>query len=246
MHLMLLNSIGSRLRQRRQELGLTQAGVARDAGVSPRFLVQLESGRGNISVNRLADVCASLGLSLEHLFRGLGPGEPQKLSLVGMRGAGKSSVGAALSARLGMPFVELDARVEAAAGMSLSGIFEVGGAGLYRELERRVLVAVLAKEGPAVLATGGSVVTSVQSWQLLREKTHTVWLKAAPASHLARVIAQGDLRPMAGRPDALRELTEILGARQSLYAMASTTLDTDELGIDGVVDKLAALQGEVG
>ena len=243
---MLLDSIGTRLRQRRLELRLTQAEVAQDAGVSPRFLVQLEGGRGNISVNRLADVCATLDLSLEHLFRGLGPGGPEKLSLVGMRGAGKSTIGQALGERLGVPFIEIDARVEETAGMSLSGIFEVGGSGLYRELERRVLVTELAENGPAVLATGGSVVSSVQSWQLLREKTHTVWLKATPKSHLDRVIAQGDLRPMAGRPDALRELTEILNARQPLYAMASIVLDTDVLGIEGVIGKLAALRGEAG
>ena len=242
----ILNAIGSRLRQRRLDLGLTQAGVARDAGVSPRFLVQLEGGRGNISVNRLADVCGVLGISLEQLFRGLGPGGPDKLALVGMRGAGKSTIGAALAARLGMPFVEIDARVEAAAGMSLSGIFDVGGSGLYRELERQVLTAVLEDPGPAVLATGGSVVSSAQSWQLLRDKARTVWLKASPESHFQRVIAQGDLRPMAGRPDALRELTEILTARQPLYAMADITLDTDALGIEGVVGQLAALRGEAG
>jgi XRE family aerobic/anaerobic benzoate catabolism transcriptional regulator len=244
--LMLLDSIGSRLRERRLSLGLTQAGVARDAGVSPRFLVQLEGGTGNISVSRLADVCAVLDLQLEHLFRGLGPGGPEKLALVGMRGAGKSTIGASLAQRLGVTFIEIDARVEEAAGMSLSGIFEVGGSGLYRELERRVLAEVLEEEGPAILATGGSVVSSVQSWQLLREQARTVWLKAAPKSHLDRVISQGDLRPMAGRPDALRELTEILTVRAPLYAMAAITLDTDALGIDGVVARLAALGGEVG
>ncbi len=244
--LMLLDVIGTRLRERRLELGLTQAGVARNAGVSPRFLVQLEGGRGNISVNRLADVCATLDLQLEHLFRGLGPGGPEKLSLVGMRGAGKSTIGAMIADRMSVPFIEIDAKVEEAAGMSLSGIFEVGGSGLYRELERRVLVEVLAGAGPAVLATGGSVVSSVQSWQLLQEKTRTVWMKAAPKSHLDRVIAQGDLRPIVGRPDALRELTEILTAREPLYATASLTLDTDSLGIDGVVERLAALSGEAG
>ena len=241
---MLLNAIGNRLRQRRLDLHLTQAEVARSAGVSPRFLVQLEGGRGNISVVRLAGVCASLDISLEQLFRGLGPGGPQKLSLVGMRGAGKSTVGRALSEQLSVPFVEIDALVEAAAGMNLSGIFEVGGSGLYRELERRVLEGVLDEPGGAVLATGGSVVSSQASWQLLRQRTRTVWLKAAPQSHLERVIAQGDLRPMAGRPDALRELTEILSARTPLYALADITLDTDALGVEGVVAQLTALHQE--
>ncbi len=243
---MLLDVIGTRLRERRLELGLTQAEVARNAGVSPRFLVQLEGGKGNISVNRLADVCATLDLQLEQLFRGLGPGGPEKLALVGMRGAGKSTIGAMLAAQLAVPFIEIDAKVEETAGMSLSSIFEVGGSGLYRDLEHRVQVEVLTGAGPAVLATGGSVVSSVPSWKLLQEKTRTIWLQAAPKSHLERVVAQGDLRPIVGRPDALRELTEILTAREPLYAMASLTLDTDSLGIAGVVERLAALVGEAG
>ena len=197
---MLLPTIGKRLRERRQDMGLTQADLATRAGVSPRFLVQLEGGRGNISVSRLADVCAALDLSFEGLFRGLGPGGPQKIALVGLRGAGKSSIGAALAARLAVPFVELDDRVEQAAGLSLGEIFEVGGSELYRDLEARVIEAAVAEPGAVVLAAGGSVVTSADSWRLLRERSRTVWLRASPAAHLQRVIDQGDTRPMEGAP----------------------------------------------
>ncbi|MFT4975678.1 MAG: XRE family aerobic/anaerobic benzoate catabolism transcriptional regulator [Myxococcota bacterium] len=222
-------------------MNLTQVELAVRAGVSPRFLVQLEGGRGNISVNRLADVCGSLNLSLEDLFRGLGPGGPEKLTLVGLRGAGKSTIGAVLANHLDVPFIEIDDRIAAAAGLSLSEIFEVGGSGLYRELEGRVIEQVIATPGGAVLAAGGSLVTSADAWQLLREHTRTVWLKASPESHLQRVINQGDLRPIEGRPDALRELTDILAARAPLYAMAHITLDTEDLGLDGVVTRLEGL-----
>lgn len=235
---MLLQTIGQRLRSKRQDVGLTQAHLAAQAGVSVRFLVQLENGRGNISINRLANVCAALDLSLESLFRGLGPGGPDKLTLVGLRGAGKSSVGAALAQAANRPFIELDDRIAETSGLSLAAIFEVGGSALYRELEARVIEKTLADPAPCVLAAGGSVVTSPDSWRLLRERTRTVWLKASPQSHLRRVINQGDLRPIKGRPDALNELTEILNRRAPLYAMADLSLDTEALGIEGVVDRL--------
>ena len=236
----LLAAIGQRLRDQRSSRGLTQASLAQQAGVSPRFLVQLEAGQGNISISRLADICAALDLSLSDLLRGLGPGVPDKIALVGMRGAGKSTVGAALSQHLGVPFLELDDQIADLAGLSLAEVFEVGGSSLYRELEVRAIRQALDSPGPAVLAAGGSVVTSPEAWHLLRARARTVWLRAAPDAHLRRVQAQGDTRPMAGRPDALRELTEILSARAPLYALADLTLDTDALGQSGVVDRLVA------
>ena len=234
----LLAQVGARLRSQRTSLQLTQARLAREAGVSPRFLVQLEKGEGNISVARLADVCSVLGLSLAELFRGLGPGGPEKLALVGLRGAGKSTVGTALALRLGCPFVELAARVEADLGMSLAEIFELRGEAHYRAPEERVLQATLDEEGPVVVATGGSLVTHPAAWRSLRESARTVWLKAPPDIHLARVMAQGDLRPLRGRPDALGELTEILAERDSLYGEADMCIDTHEHGVDGTVDRI--------
>ena len=126
---MLLESIGARLRARRVERGLTQAALAEAAGVSPRFLVQLEKGTGNISVQRLAGVCAALALPLEQLA-GLGPGGQDKVALVGLRGAGKSTIGAALGAHLSRRFVELDALAEDAAGMSSGRSSSCAGGGL--------------------------------------------------------------------------------------------------------------------
>jgi len=235
----LLPDIGARLRARRTALGLTQADLARAAGVSPRFLVQLEGGSGNISVARLAEVCAALDIRLDELFRGLGPGGRQKVALVGLRGAGKSTVGTALAQRLGAVFVELDAEVEAEAGMSLSEIFELHGEGEYRALELAVLDRVLSEPGAAVIAAGGSIVKSKEAWRCLREGARTVWLQASPEGHLERVRAQGDLRPMRGWTDPLAVLQTILTERAALYGQADLTLDTDALGVAGVVDAIA-------
>ncbi len=235
----LLSQVGARLRAKRQEWAFTQAELARRAGVSPRFLVQLEKGQGNISVGRLAEVCAALDLPLAELFRGIGPARPNKIALVGLRGAGKSSVGMRLAQSLGCCFVELDQRVEEQAGMSLGEIFELRGESHYRALEREVLETLLREPGEVVIAAGGSIVTATQTWKRLQECTQTVWLKATPASHLERVRAQGDLRPMHGRPNALMELEAILDERSVLYAQADLHFDTDGLGLDGVVKALA-------
>jgi XRE family aerobic/anaerobic benzoate catabolism transcriptional regulator len=233
---MLLHTLGRRLRARRLGLGLTQQDLAAQADVSPRFLVQLEKGEGNISVQRLASVCAALRLPLDELFAGLGAGGLSKVALVGLRGAGKSTVGAALATQLDVAFVEIDDRVQDAAGMSLGEIFELKGEVGYREVEAQVLEAVLADPAPAVLATGGSIVTSDDSWRRLRDRARTVWLQARPASHLTRVMAQGDLRPMRGRPHARQELEAILAARAPLYGQAELAVDTDALGVAGTVD----------
>lgn len=234
----LLTHIGARLRRRRNALGLTQASLAREAGVSPRFLVQLEKGEGNISVARLAEVCTVLELPLSSLFQGLGPGGPELIALVGLRGAGKSTVGAELADRLGWAFVELDARVSDEGGMRLGEIFELRGEAHYRLLEERVLRRILADGTPMVLATGGSLVTSATSWALLREHARTAWLQAPPEAHLQRVMAQGDLRPMRGRPNALQELREILDERAPLYGEADVWIETEELGVEGAVERL--------
>lgn len=236
----LLEQVGTRLRARRNEKGMTQAALARAAGVSPRFLVQLEGGQANISVQRLAEVCAALEIPLDALFRGLGPGRPDKVALVGLRGAGKSTIGQRLAGHLGVPFIELDARVEAEAGMTLSEIFELRGEQHYRAMERAVLDAVLDEPGPAIIAAGGSIVQAVDTWRRLRESTRTIWLQASPSDHLERVRAQGDLRPMRGWANPRAALEAILAERAALYGQADRHLDTGALGIDGVVHAIAA------
>ena len=122
--------------------------------------------------------------------------------------------------------------------MSLRELFELRGEAHYRLLERAVLERVLRSPEAVVIAAGGSIVTAGDTWRRLQEGSRTVWLQASPASHLERVRAQGDLRPMQGRPNALAELEAILDERAGLYAEADVHLDTDALGIDGVVEAL--------
>ena len=148
-------------------------------------------------------------------------------------------MGTRLAEELNAPFIELDRWVEESAGMSLGEIFELRGEAHYRSLERQTLERVLRQPGPAVIAAGGSIVTAPDTWRRLQEGARTVWLMAAPASHLERVRAQGDLRPMQGRPNAAKELEAILAERSQLYAEADLHLDTDRLGVRGVVDALS-------
>lgn len=237
---MLLSSLAGRIRKRRKSLGYTQTDLAQRAGVSPRFLAQLESGRGNISVQKLADISAALSLSLGELFQGLGPYGPLILTLVGLRGAGKTTLGKNVAEKLSIPFVELDQEIVRQSSMSLSDIFSFGGAEYYHELQDRTLMTLLEKPQPLVLATGGSIVTATLSWERLRNHTKTAWLYAKPESYLRRVRAQGDLRPMKGRDNALKELKLLLGIRTPLYAQADLHLDTDQENIDFLVQELHA------
>ena len=229
---MLLLSLANRIRKRRKSLGYTQSDLAQHAGVSSRFIAQLESGKGNISVQKLAKISAALSLSLGEVFRGLGPYGPLVLTLVGLRGAGKSTLGSMVSQALDIPFVELDHEIVKQSAMSLTEIFSFGGAEYYHELQDRTLQAILSKPDPLVLATGGSVVTASQSWERLRNHTKTVWLYAKPETYLSRVREQGDLRPMRGRNNALKELKQLLKVRTPLYAQADLHLDTDQKEVE--------------
>ncbi len=243
----LLGALGRAVRARRAAGALTLRALASRAGVSTRFLAQLEAGTGNISVVRLADLAAALGTTAGALLAAAEatpydpagwPSEPGVVALLGLRGAGKSAVGSRLARRLGVPFVELDAEVESRAGMSLGTLFEVHGADYYRRVEREALEAVLAAHPRAVVATGGSIVTDPATWALLQSQTFTVWLRATADDHWTRVVAQGDVRPMAHRADARRELQSLLDARAPLYAQARLAVDTSALGLRGAVEAL--------
>jgi XRE family aerobic/anaerobic benzoate catabolism transcriptional regulator len=215
--------------------------VAVRSGVSPRFLVQLEAGRGNISVRRLADLARALEVPPETLIA-LPPdrGEPV-VALLGLRGAGKTTIGRRVARRLRVPFVELDRRIEQAANLSLAEVFSLYGEEYYRRVEREVLQAVLDDRRPIVLATGGGIVTAADTYGLLRRSTLTVWLRATPEDHWNRVVRQGDRRPMADHPQAMSDLRSIFAAREPLYASASHTVDTTGRPIDRIVDEIARL-----
>jgi XRE family aerobic/anaerobic benzoate catabolism transcriptional regulator len=141
--------------------------------------------------------------------------------------------------RLGVPFVELDEMIVGEAQMTLATIFEIHGEAYYRAMERDVLRRLLDAGKPIVVATGGSIVTDPETWGLLRNRARTVWLKASPREHWDRVVAQGDVRPMRGRPRAMNELRQLLAARIPLYKQAELTIDTSGRKLEEVVDRLA-------
>jgi XRE family transcriptional regulator, aerobic/anaerobic benzoate catabolism transcriptional regulator len=149
-----------------------------------------------------------------------------RIALVGLRGAGKSTLGEKLSESLKLPFVELDREVEKEAGAELGEVFAMYGQDGYRRFERRALERVLAQNEQAVIATGGSLVNDPGTYKMLLERCTCIWLKASPEEHLARVIAQGDMRPFKGRSAALEEIKRLLEDRNRLYSRADATVDT--------------------
>ncbi len=238
----LLGLVGARVRATRERLELSRRALAERSGVSERFLAQLEGGEGNISLARFAEVAAALGTTPAELLAGLAPDPRRKaVALLGVRGAGKSTVGGELARRLAVPFIEVDQHIEKRAGLKLGEIFELHGEAYYRKVERDVLRALLARATPMVLATGGSIVSDADNFAFLRARCMTVWLKARTEDHWNRVIQQGDQRPMGKNPHAFAELESLLGARAGLYASAHHTVDTSRRTVAAVVDEVAAL-----
>ena len=257
-----LAALGERVREARARRGMSRKLLARDSGVSERYLAQLEAGQGNISILLLRQIASALDLPLTELLaedtgdaveltlttqflkrlprqklaavrlqlvRDYGSAHDERMkriALIGLRGAGKSTLGAKLAKALAAPFVELDREIEREAGTSLSEIFLLYGQAGYRRYERRCLERVLEKNERAVIATGGSIVSEPGTYDLLLSSCFTVWLKAEPEEHMSRVIAQGDTRPMAGNDQAMEDLRRILDGRAALYGQADVTVDT--------------------
>ncbi len=236
----ILELVGRRVRGERGRRDWTIRELAERSGVSVRFLVQLESGRGNISVKRLADLARAFTLSPADLLSDAHPDAPQVIALLGLRGAGKTTIGKQLARRMHLRFVELDRRIERAADMSLGELFSLYGEDYYRRLERDTLASVLAERRAMVLATGGGSVTSPETFAMLKKSAVTVWLRAAPEDHWDRVVSQGDRRPMADHPQAMADLRTLLASREPLYASADHTIQTSNRTIDDIVDELRA------
>jgi XRE family aerobic/anaerobic benzoate catabolism transcriptional regulator len=223
-----LSQLGERVRGWRNGRGMTRKALAAASGVSERYLAQLEAGQGNISVLLLRKVAQAMHVAVENLVRESPDQDParRRIALLGLRGAGKSTLGVKLAAALGIAFVELDSEVEREAGAKLGEVFAMYGQEAFRRFERRALERVIRTHESAVIAAGGSLVTDPDTYRLLLDNCHTVWLKARPEEHMNRVIAQGDMRPFKGRSAALDEIRTTLADRDRLYSRADATVDT--------------------
>lgn len=236
----ILDVVARRVRWARHARRWTIRELAERSGLSVRFLVQVEAGDGNISVRRLDDLARALKVSSAELVTDAEPDVPRIVALLGLRGAGKTTIGRQLARRLHVRFVELDRRVEQAADMSLAELFSLYGDEHYRRLERDTLARVLAEDRAMVLATGGGLVTSAETYALLKTSAVTVWLRATPEDHWNRVVRQGDRRPMADHPQAMADLRSILSRREPLYASADHTVNTSGRAPGEIVDEIAS------
>ena len=257
-----LATVGARVRELRDRRGLTRKLLAREADVSERYLGQLESGNGNISIILLRRIATALNVTLAgilvpeqeesaekrllrrflervpahrledvifRLMREFGHDETtrrQRIALIGLRGAGKSTLGNLLAKELDVPFIELDREIERETGLPLAEVFALYGQGGYRRIEKRCLERLVEERGRSVISLGGGIVAEENAFSLLLDNFYTVWVKATPEDHMSRVLAQGDLRPMAGSDEAMDDLKRILAAREPLYSKADAIVDT--------------------
>jgi XRE family transcriptional regulator, aerobic/anaerobic benzoate catabolism transcriptional regulator len=160
------------------------------------------------------------------------------IALIGLRGAGKSTLGKILAKRIGWNFVELNKEIEAQNGLSVAEIIALYGQEGFRRMEQAALNQLLARKELMVLATGGGIVSEPLTFELILSSFYTIWLKAEPEEHMGRVRKQGDLRPMADDRSAMAELRNILVSREPLYARASAVVDTAGLSVDAAAARL--------
>ena len=263
----LLVEIGALVRSERAKRGMTRRALAEQCQTSERYLAQIESGAGNPSVLVLDAIARALDLDSVDLLPGGGvlrglrrlpPAQltallhatetPQRaahrarrVALIGLRGAGKSTLGRALAMRTDAPFVEIDGLIEHQRGAKLATLFEVYGQSNFRRFERECVVDVLTNYDNVVIATAGGVVADEETFEQLLDKAHVIWLQASPAEHMSRVREQGDLRPMWQNPDAMKDLVAILDARAPLYGRAHATVDTSGRIIEACTEELVAV-----
>lgn len=229
--------LAERVRAGRAARGLTRVRLAQDTGLSMAYLARIEAASANPSLDVIARLAQALGLAAHDLISPAAPvlaaamrtPVPDRIALVGLRGAGKSTLGARLAARLKRPFVELNREVVRAGGLSLPEILDLVGEPGLRALERQCLQDVVHAHPQVVLATGGGLVGDPDVYARLRDSFATVWLRAAPQTHFDRVRRQQDRRiaSSALREAAMRNITRLLAERERAYAQARWHLDTE-------------------
>ena len=263
-----LTHIGQRLRSRRVELGWSIRVLAEKSGLSQRYLISAEHGKANLSLQKVENVAQAMGISTVSLLADASMvpilsilenqtedqrrelyihlkqrmeerSKHEQIALLGVRGAGKSTVGQLLASILGFRFVELDHEIERVADLKLADVFAWHGEAYYRKLERRVLSQVLSDLRPTVIATGGGIVTHEETFNFLQSKMTTVWLAASAETHWSRGVAQGDDRPMLNHPHAMAELRALLESRAAAYETADLCIQTDQLNELAVARALA-------
>jgi XRE family transcriptional regulator, aerobic/anaerobic benzoate catabolism transcriptional regulator len=233
----LLDALAANVRFYRKELRWSRRDLAERADISERFLADVESGQANPSLLRVLAVARALDVELTELLAVPDSFPRDHIALLGLRGAGKSSVGPLLAGKLQVPFVELDTCIESVTGLSLGEIFQMHGESYYRATERSEMARLFAG-APCVVAVGGGIVSDEKSYEVLQRHARTVWLRAAPEDHWQRVIAQGDTRPMADNEQAFADLRRILNEREPLYRQADIVVNTSSCELCEVVGEV--------
>ena len=164
-----------------------------------------------------------------------------RIALIGLRGAGKSTLGALVSKKLDMNFVEVSEQIEQESGLSTMEVMGLYGIEGYRNIEKRILENIASHEDAMIVAVPGGIVSTHEMFDYLLRHYHTIWLQTTPEEHMSRVRAQGDERPMANNPNALSDLQNILTSRENLYSKANYTIDTSDKSIDESLNNLTSL-----